>query len=318
MSKKPKAQEIGILLYQKIIEDYCNTVLTPKVERVTSICSFFSCIPAEPPVSFASRNISCTFYPQIAGVCGDIISNRYIFGDSVVLSRSESLIAKYEGFLALTSRECKIFSKEVACRYAFPLCDTSLNKPLAQGVCRKTCEFVTYEKCINELEGNCGTRLWFWRNYVKLHLISRCQWRRGTRMLPTPFITRWLFALFPAAFRSLFFKRDKLKDFFSLFSFLKVTKQKVQVCKSNSFFFFLTRDWRSKCHFLNFFLVSKFLEEISVLNQSFMSHGRSNSNQFQFQISLIKQLIAQCKVIRIPKSGLIFPCRIRNPGNLLS
>lgn len=152
ISKKPKAQEIGILLHQKIIEDYCNTVLTPKVERVTSICFFFSCIPAEPPVSSASRNISCTFYPQIAGVCGDIISNRYIFGDSVVLSRSESLIAKYEGFLALTSRECKIFSKEVACRYAFPLCDTSLNKPLAQGVCRKTCEFVTYEKCINELD----------------------------------------------------------------------------------------------------------------------------------------------------------------------
>ena len=152
MSKKPKAQEIGILLYQKIIEDYCNTVLTPKVERVTSICFFFSCIPAEPPVSSASRNISCTFYPQIAGVCGDIISNRYIFGDSGVLSRSESLIAKYEGFLALISGECKIFSKEVACRYAFPLCDTSLNKPLAQGVCRKTCEFVTYEKCLSELD----------------------------------------------------------------------------------------------------------------------------------------------------------------------
>ncbi|CAH3022247.1 unnamed protein product, partial [Porites evermanni] len=111
-----------------------------------------SCIPAEPPVSSASRNISCTFYPQIAGVCGDIISNRYIFGDSGVLSRSESLIAKYESFLALTSGECKIFSKEVACRYAFPLCDTSLNKPLAQGVCRKTCEFVTYEKCLNELD----------------------------------------------------------------------------------------------------------------------------------------------------------------------
>ena len=43
MSKKPKAQEIGILLYQKIIEDYCNTVLTPKVERVLAY-AFFSAV----------------------------------------------------------------------------------------------------------------------------------------------------------------------------------------------------------------------------------------------------------------------------------
>ena len=110
-----------------------------------------SCIPAEPPVSSASRNISCTFYPQIVGVCGDIIGNRYVFGDSGVLSKSESMISKYQGFFGFISKECKLFIKEMACRYAFPLCDTSLNKPLAQGVCRKTCEFVTYEKCVLEL-----------------------------------------------------------------------------------------------------------------------------------------------------------------------
>lgn len=112
-----------------------------------------SCIPAEPPVSSASRNISCTVYPQIAGVCGDIIGNQYVFGDSGVLSKSESMISKYLGFLGLIAGECKLFIKEMVCRYTFPLCDTSLNKPLAQGVCRKTCEFVTYEKCSSLLNG---------------------------------------------------------------------------------------------------------------------------------------------------------------------
>ena len=110
-----------------------------------------SCIPAEPTVSSASRNISCTFYSQIAGVCGDIIGNRYVFGDSGVLSKSESMISKYVGFLGFVSEECKLFIKEMACHYAFPLCDTSLTKALAQRVCRKTCEFVTYEKCLLEV-----------------------------------------------------------------------------------------------------------------------------------------------------------------------
>ena len=110
-----------------------------------------SCIPAEPPVSSASRNISCTFYPQITGVYGDIIDNRYVFGDSGVLSKSQSMISKYQGFFGFISEECKRFVKEMTCRYALPLCDTSLNKPLAQRVCRKTCEFVTHEKCLLEL-----------------------------------------------------------------------------------------------------------------------------------------------------------------------
>ena len=110
-----------------------------------------SCIPAEPPVSSASRNISCTFYPQITGVYGDIIDNRYVFGDSGVLSKSQSMISKYQGFFGFISEECKRFVKEMTCRYALPLCDTYLNKPLAQRVCRKTCEFVTHEKCLLEL-----------------------------------------------------------------------------------------------------------------------------------------------------------------------
>ena len=125
----------------------------PKVEQAAQKCLFFSrCIPAEPPVSSDMRNASCSFYPNITGICEGIISSRYVYGDSGVLRGNEGLIARFEGYLELISGECKLFIKEVVCRYLFPLCDTSLNKPLAQGICRKTCQFVIYGKCAKEFD----------------------------------------------------------------------------------------------------------------------------------------------------------------------
>ncbi|XP_073230391.1 angiopoietin-1 receptor-like [Porites lutea] len=143
-----------------------------KVEQAARKCLFFSsCIPAEPPVNSAMRDASCSFYPKIAGACTDIISNRYVYGDPGFLRGSESLNARFDGFLILTSEECKLFIKEAACRYLFPLCDTSLDKPRAQGVCRKTCQFVIYEKCAEELVGlraiaEAGTEPDFDRNLI--------------------------------------------------------------------------------------------------------------------------------------------------------
>ena len=96
------------------------------------------------------RGASCSFNVIITGICEDIISGRYVYGDSGVLTGNVNLIASFEGYLEFTSRECKLFVKEVVCRYLFPLCDTSLNKPLAQGICRKTCQFVIYGKCAKE------------------------------------------------------------------------------------------------------------------------------------------------------------------------
>ena len=114
---------------------------------------FSSCIPAEPPVSSDMRNASCSFHPNITGACEDIISSRYVYGDSDVLRGSEGFNARFSVYLRVgfISEECKFFIKEVACRYVFPLCDTSLNKPLSQGICRKTCQFVMYGKCAKEL-----------------------------------------------------------------------------------------------------------------------------------------------------------------------
>ena len=133
----------------------------PKVVQAAQKCLFFSsCIPAEPPVSSAMRDASCSFYPKIAGACEDIISNRYV------------LNARFDGLLVLsTSGECKRFAKELACRYLFPLCDTSLNKPRAQGICRETCQFVIYGKCAKELDrlrpiAEAGIEPGFYRNLL--------------------------------------------------------------------------------------------------------------------------------------------------------
>ena len=144
----------------------------PKVEQAAQKCLFFSsCIPAEPPVSSDMRNASCSFYPNITGACEDIISSRYVYGDSGVWRGSESLYAMFKSYLTLISAECKLFIKEVVCRYWFPLCDTSLNKPLAQRICRKTCQFVMYEKCTKELVPlraivQAGTAPYFDRNVI--------------------------------------------------------------------------------------------------------------------------------------------------------
>ena len=128
----------------------------PKVVQAAHKCLFFSsCIPAESPVSSAMRNAYCSFYPKKAGACEDIISSRYVYGDSGFLRDREDLNARFDGYLraGFISEGCKFFIKEMVCRYLFPLCDTSLNKPRAQEICRKTCQFVLHGKyCAKELD----------------------------------------------------------------------------------------------------------------------------------------------------------------------
>ena len=115
---------------------------------------FSSCIPAEPTVSSSMRNASCSFYPKIDEACKDIIISPYVYGDSRALRGSEGVNARFNSYLTagFISEGCKFFFKDVVCRYLFPLCDTSLNKTLAQGICRKTCQFVIYGKCTKELD----------------------------------------------------------------------------------------------------------------------------------------------------------------------
>ena len=96
----------------------------------------------------------CIFNSKKSGMCENITSKQYIYGDSDSLSRSERLISLFELYLPLydISEGCLTILKDLYCRYLFPLCDTSLKKPHPQQICRKTCEFALHVRCKKELD----------------------------------------------------------------------------------------------------------------------------------------------------------------------
>ena len=98
----------------------------------------------------------CIFNSKKSGMCENIISNQYIYGDSNSLSKSDRLISLFELYLPLydkgLSEGCLTILKELYCHYLFPLCDTSLKKPHPQQICRKTCKFARYVRCKKEFD----------------------------------------------------------------------------------------------------------------------------------------------------------------------
>lgn len=85
-------------------------------------------------------------------MCGNIISNQYIFGNYDILERNERLIKSFESYIPLIhiSDACQSVLYDLYCRYLFPLCDTSLNKTHPQRICRTTCEFALESTCPEE------------------------------------------------------------------------------------------------------------------------------------------------------------------------
>ena len=113
---------------------------------------YYSCVQAEPPVSPGAKNMSCIFNSKKGGLCGNIVSNQYIFGDHNILRRNGFLIEMFENYLPLydISDACQSVLSDLYCRYLFPLCDTSLRKPHPQRICRTTCEFALELTCKKE------------------------------------------------------------------------------------------------------------------------------------------------------------------------
>ena len=115
---------------------------------------YCSCVQAEAEVSLASKNASCVFYTKRGGVCESITINQYIFdvhGNN--LEKSESYAQMLQTWLPLyeISEGCKSVISDLYCRYLFPLCDTTLSKPLVRPICRKTCKFALEVMCKSEL-----------------------------------------------------------------------------------------------------------------------------------------------------------------------
>ncbi len=76
-----------------------------------------------------------------------------VFGNDKTLTSGENETAKFEGFFNLfnIADKCRPLMRDLFCRYFFPLCDTSLDKPKARQICRRTCEYLDQELCKAEM-----------------------------------------------------------------------------------------------------------------------------------------------------------------------
>ncbi len=108
-----------------------------------------------PPVNATAKNAACIFYSYTikGGFCKDIITTMYVFGNSSTLKYGERQTSTFRGFFDLfnLSEKCRPIMRDMYCRYHFPPCDTSQDKPKARGICRTTCEYLYQELCKQEM-----------------------------------------------------------------------------------------------------------------------------------------------------------------------
>ena len=117
----------------------------------------FRCIQAVAPVNDSVKNAACIFYNYAVkgGLCKDSITSLYVFGDNRTLEHGEEQTGRFKGFFDMPtikiSDKCKPIIKDLFCRYHFPPCDTSLDKPQARSICRSTCEYMDQDLCKQEM-----------------------------------------------------------------------------------------------------------------------------------------------------------------------
>lgn len=113
---------------------------------------------AQSPVNDSAKNAACIFYNYAVkdGLCENVITSLYVFGDNDTLAHGEKQTSRVQRFLNMTiatkiSEKCKLIMIDLFCRYHFPPCDTSLDKPHARRICRKTCEYMDQDLCKEEM-----------------------------------------------------------------------------------------------------------------------------------------------------------------------
>ena len=110
---------------------------------------------ALPPVNASAKYASCIYYTYNIkdGFCKDIIKSLYVFGDKDTLTYGEHETNTFRSYFEFfdIAEECRPLMKDLYCRYHFPPCDTSLDKPRAITICRRTCEYLDQEVCKKEM-----------------------------------------------------------------------------------------------------------------------------------------------------------------------
>jgi len=113
-------------------------------------------VQAEPPINASAKNASCIFYSYKYtkdGLCRGIITSLYVFGDKATLEYGEketTTFQSYFNFFEITE-QCKPFMRDLYCRYHFPPCDTTLERPRKRRICRRTCEYLDNVLCKDEM-----------------------------------------------------------------------------------------------------------------------------------------------------------------------
>ncbi|XP_078383586.1 uncharacterized protein LOC144666105 isoform X1 [Oculina patagonica] len=119
--------------------------------------TYSSCVQAVPPVNASAKNASCIFYNYAIkdGICRDIITSLYVFGNQSTLEHGEKQTERFHKLSNMDpvkiSEKCKPIMIDLLCRYHFPPCDTSLDKPQARQICRKSCEYMDQDLCKKEM-----------------------------------------------------------------------------------------------------------------------------------------------------------------------
>lgn len=117
----------------------------------------YSCVPAEPSVNDSTKNAACIFYKYIkrpGGLCNDIITSLYVSGNKSTLvygERETTTFQSYFNFFEITDK-CKPIMRDLFCRYHFPPCDTTLEKPRTRRICRRSCEHLDFVLCPKEMD----------------------------------------------------------------------------------------------------------------------------------------------------------------------
>jgi len=141
-------QVLGFLLVLCINLAHCGN-------NFTQLDANSSCVQAIPSVNASAKNASCIYYTYNikGGFCEDIVTSLYVFGDSGTLRYGEFETNTFRSYFDIfeIANECRPLMRDLYCRYHFPPCDTSLYKPRARKICRRTCEYLDQELCKKEM-----------------------------------------------------------------------------------------------------------------------------------------------------------------------
>ena len=107
-----------------------------------------------PAVSASARNASCILYSYTTnGLCKNIITTLNVFGDKSTIkygeTETQALLSYFKIFQI--SEKCNPIIRDLYCRYHFPPCDTTLEKPRKRRICRRSCEYLINVPCKKEM-----------------------------------------------------------------------------------------------------------------------------------------------------------------------